>query len=161
LQDLHSGQFQNVIPEIDKLTNKNVKRVVFCTGKVYFDLIEERRTQKIKDIAICRVEQLYPFPREEVVKELGRYASANEVVWCQEEPKNQGAWFQIMHHLRACISANHTLFYVGRDASASPAAGYLAVHRDQQAKLVRDALSPLDEEYTLEVEAEHTSSTKH
>ncbi|MCL4122389.1 UNVERIFIED_CONTAM: hypothetical protein GTU68_011896 [Idotea baltica] len=158
LKDLHGGQFQNVIPEVDKLTNKNVKRVVFCTGKVYFDLLEERRAQKIKDIAICRVEQLYPFPRKEVVKELERYANATEVVWCQEEPKNQGAWYQTMHHFRACISNKHTLFYAGRDASASPAAGYLAVHRDQQTKLVNDALSTLDVKQTLEVEADDDSS---
>ncbi|MBX2848009.1 MAG: 2-oxoglutarate dehydrogenase E1 component [Acidiferrobacterales bacterium] len=160
LEELHSGSFQTVIPEIDKLTNKNIKRIVFCTGKVYFDLLEQRREQKIKDIAICRVEQLYPFPREEVIKEVQRYANATEVVWCQEEPKNQGAWYQIMHHIRACIELKHTLLYAGRDASASPAAGYLAVHRDQQASLVHAALSPLDEKQTLEVEAqtETTSS---
>jgi len=153
LEELHSGKFQNVIPEIDKLTNKNVKRVVFCTGKVYFDLLEQRRAQKIKNIAICRVEQLYPFPRDEVLQELKRYANATEVVWCQEEPKNQGAWYQIVHHLRACIAQQHTLFYAGRDPSASPAAGYLAVHKDQQTRLVNAALSALDEEETLSVES--------
>jgi len=152
LEDLHSGSFQTVIPEVDKLTNKNVKRVVFCTGKVYFDLLEQRREQKIKDIAICRVEQLYPFPRKEVIAEIDRYANAPEVVWCQEEPKNQGAWYQIMHHLRVCVGDNHTLLYAGRDASASPAAGYLSVHREQQSKLVNAALSPLDEKETLSVE---------
>jgi len=152
LDELHSGQFQNVIPEIDKLTNKNVKRVIFCTGKVYFDLLEQRREEKIKDIAICRVEQLYPFPREEVIKELDRYSNATEVVWCQEEPKNQGAWYQILHHIRACINTNHTIFYAGRDASASPAAGYLTTHREQQAQLVNDALFTLDEQATHIVE---------
>ena len=121
-----------MIPEVDKLTNKSVKRVVFCTGKVYYDLLEKRREEKIKDIAICRVEQLYPFPRDQVVKEIKRYSNAHEVVWCQEEPKNQGAWYQIMHHLKACISDDDTLLYAGRDASASPAAGYLAIHREQQ-----------------------------
>jgi len=152
LEDLHSGQFQNVISEVDKLTNKNVKRVVFCTGKVYFDLLEQRRESKIKDIAICRVEQLYPFPREDVIAELKRYSHATEVVWCQEEPKNQGAWYQIQHHFRACIDDSHTMLYAGRDASASPAAGYLAVHREQQAGLVHAALSPLDENDTHTVE---------
>ncbi|MEM7358759.1 MAG: 2-oxoglutarate dehydrogenase E1 component [Pseudomonadota bacterium] len=152
LEELHSGAFQTVIPEIDKLTNKNVKRLVLCTGKVYYDLLEERRARDIKDIAICRVEQLYPFPRQEVVKEIKRYANADEVVWCQEEPKNQGAWYQIMHHVRACIGQQHTLLYAGRDASASPAAGYLAVHRDQQSELVNAALSPLCEIETLSVE---------
>ncbi|MFT5137157.1 MAG: 2-oxoglutarate dehydrogenase E1 component [Arenicella sp.] len=154
LQELHSGSFQTVIPEIDKLTDKNVKRVVFCTGKVYFDLLEQRREDKIKDIAICRVEQLYPFPRDEVIAEIDRYSNALEVVWCQEEPKNQGAWYQIMHHLRVCIGDDHKLLYAGRDASASPAAGYLSIHREQQKQLVSDALSasPLDEKQTLIVD---------
>jgi len=125
---------------------------VFCTGKVYFDLLEQRREQNIKDIAICRVEQLYPFPRDQVVKEIKRYSNATEVVWCQEEPKNQGAWYQIMHHFRACINDKHTLLYAGRDASASPAAGYLAVHREQQETLVTAALSPLEESDTHAVE---------
>ena len=152
LEELYDGKFQTVIPEVDKLTNKNIKRVVFCTGKVYYDLLERRREEKIKDIAICRVEQLYPFPRDEVVKEINRYNSASEVVWCQEEPKNQGAWYQIMHHLKACISNQHTLLYAGRDASASPAAGYLATHREQQETLVVAALSALEESDTLTVE---------
>lgn len=153
LEDLHSGQFQTVIPEIDKLTNKNTKRVVFCTGKVYYDLIEQRRSDKIKDIAICRVEQLYPFPRKEVIKELKRYPNADEVVWCQEEPKNQGAWYQIVHHFRACVEDRHTILYTGREASASPAAGYLAVHREQQTGLVHAALAPIDEKDSYRVEA--------
>lgn len=153
LEDLHSGQFYNLIGEVDKLSNENVTRVVFCTGKVYFDLLEQRREDKINDIAICRVEQLYPFPLEEVVAELQRYSNATEVVWCQEEPKNQGAWYQIMHHLRACIEAKHTLLYAGREHSASPAAGYLAVHREQQSKLVNAALSHIDEKETYSVEA--------
>jgi len=153
LEELHSGEFQNVIPEIDKLTNKNVKRVVFCTGKVYFDLLEQRREDKIKDIAICRVEQLYPFPHEEVMAELKRYPNASEVVWCQEEPKNQGAWYQIQHRFRECISDSQTMLYAGRDASASPAAGYLSVHREQQNGLVKAALSPLDENDTYKLEA--------
>jgi len=155
LEELHSGQFQNVIPELDKLVNKNVKRVVLCTGKVYYDLLEQRREDKIKDIAIVRVEQLYPFPRNEVIAELKRYPNANEVVWCQEEPKNQGAWYQIMHHIKRCVEDRHSVLYAGREASASPAAGYLAVHREQQSRLVHAALSPLDEEDTYRVEAYH------
>ena len=155
LEELHNGKFQNVIPEIDKLTDKDVKRVVMCSGKVYFDLLEKRREEKIKDIAILRVEQLYPFPRNEVIAQLQRYPNASEVVWCQEEPKNQGAWYQIMHHIKHCIEDRHTVHYAGREASASPAAGYLAVHREQQARLVNAALSPLNEEDTYQVEAYH------
>ena len=152
LEDLHSGEFQTVIPEIDKVNNEQVKRVVFCTGKVYFDLLEKRREDDIKDIAICRVEQLYPFPRSQVIAQLEQYPNAHEIVWCQEEPKNQGAWYQIMHHFKACINDNQTVFYAGRDASASPAAGYLSVHREQQAALVQSALSDLDEDDTKNVE---------
>ena len=152
LENLHSGEFQNVIGEVDTLTNENVKRVVFCTGKVYFDLLEQRRESKIKNIAICRVEQLYPFPREHVVEQLNFYPNATEVVWCQEEPKNQGPWYQIQHHFGACISTTHAMLYAGREASASPAAGYLAVHREQQAGLVHAALSPLDKNETHAVE---------
>ena len=153
LAELYDGRFQNVIPEVDKITNKEVKRVVLCSGKVYFDLLEQRREDKIKDIAIIRVEQLYPFPRKEVIAQLKRYPNANEVVWCQEEPKNQGAWYQIMHHIKRCIEDQHTVLYAGREASASPAAGYLAVHREQQTRLVNAALSPLNEEDTYQVEA--------
>ena len=152
LEDLHSGKFQNVIPEVDKLTNKNVTRIVFCSGKVYFDLLEQRREQKIKNIAICRVEQLYPFPRDEVKAQVSKYPNAGEIVWCQEEPKNQGAWYQIQHHFRNYIDEKHTLYYAGRDASASPAAGYLAVHREQQANLVQAALSELNVQDTNTVE---------
>jgi 2-oxoglutarate dehydrogenase E1 component len=152
LEELHSGKFQTVIAEIDELVDNDIKRVVFCAGKVYFDLLEQRREKKIKDIAICRVEQLYPFPRNSVVRELERYPNANEVVWCQEEPKNQGAWYQIMHHFKACVEDKQTVLYAGREASASPAAGYLAVHREQQATLVKAALSPLDESDTKIVE---------
>ncbi|RBP49327.1 2-oxoglutarate dehydrogenase E1 component [Arenicella xantha] len=153
LEELHSGEFQNVIPEIDKLVDKKVQRVVFCTGKVYFDLLEQRRADEIDDIALVRVEQLYPFPRDAVVQELKRYPNADEVVWCQEEPKNQGAWYQIMHHFKACVEDRHTVLYAGREASASPAAGYLAVHREQQTRLVHAALAPIDEEDTYRVEA--------
>ena len=115
-------------------------------------MLEQRREQKIKNIAICRVEQLYPFPRDEVIAQVSRYPNATEIVWCQEEPKNQGAWYQIQHHFRAYIKDKHTLFYAGRDASASPAAGYLAVHREQQAQLVNAALSELNEKDTNSVE---------
>lgn len=152
MAELSEGQFQTVIPEVDKLVNKKVQRVVFCTGKVYFDLLQQRREQKTKDIAICRVEQLYPFPRREVIQEIKRYSNAEEIVWCQEEPKNQGAWYQIMHHVRACIGEQHKLLYAGREASASPAAGYLVIHREQQSRLVNAALSPLCEIETLSVE---------
>ena len=92
--------------------------MVVCAGKVYYDLLEEAQKQGIKDVALVRVEQLYPFPRPELVAELKRFGSATDVVWCQEEPQNQGAWYQIQHHLRACLQPKQVLDYAGRAALA-------------------------------------------
>jgi 2-oxoglutarate dehydrogenase E1 component len=107
---------------------------------VYYDLIEEAQKRGITDVAIVRVEQLYPFPRTQLVAELQRFPSATEVVWCQEEPQNQGAWYQIQHHLRFCLQPKQTLNYAGRLRSPSPAAGHLAEHVAEQTALVADAL---------------------
>jgi len=141
LQDLTEGGFQLVIDDPAGLKQERVKRVVFCAGKVYFDLAAQRDEHEIDDIALVRVEQLYPFPREELQGILERYGSAREVIWCQEEPLNQGAWFQIRHHIQACIGSGQRLRYVGREASASPAVGYYQVHQEQQKRLVSDALT--------------------
>ncbi|MDN5924993.1 MAG: 2-oxoglutarate dehydrogenase E1 component, partial [Xanthomonadales bacterium] len=122
LDDLANGYFHRVIGDQRGLTEKKVKRVVLCSGKVYFDLFEKAEADKLANVAIIRVEQLYPFPRDEVIAELANYAGAKDVVWCQEEPMNQGAWFQIRHHLQACIGPRHHLAYAGRSASPSPAA---------------------------------------
>jgi 2-oxoglutarate dehydrogenase E1 component len=150
LDELANGTFQALIPD-STATAKKVRRVVICAGKVYYDLLEEARKQGITDIALLRVEQLYPFPRPELTAELKRLASAKEVVWCQEEPQNQGAWYQIQHHLRACLQPGQTLNYVGRARSPSPAAGHLAEHVAEQAQLVADALAnPLNGEHAAE-----------
>ena len=141
LEDLENGHFQLVIDDPAGLDAEKVKRVVFCSGKVYFDLAKQRDEDGIEDIALVRVEQLYPFPREEVQKVIARYGKAREVVWCQEEPLNQGAWFQIRHHLQACIADGQELFYAGRAGSASPAVGYYQIHLEQQKRLVSDALT--------------------
>jgi len=141
LEDLAKGQFELVIDDPSKPKTKEVKRIVFCSGKVYFDLAQQRDDEGQKDVALVRVEQLYPFPREELQAIIKRYSSATEVVWCQEEPMNQGAWFQIRHHVQACIKKDQTLLYVGRETSASPAVGYYQVHLQQQKQLVSDALS--------------------
>src|SRR5690606_27371038 len=101
LDDLVDGHFHLVIPDVSAGAAKKVKRVVFCSGKVYYDLAEEAAKREIKDVAILRIEQLYPFPRPEAAAELERYPAATEVIWCQEEPMNQGAWYQIKHHLQA------------------------------------------------------------
>ena len=109
------------------------------------DLLEEAQKQGLKDVALVRVEQLYPFPREELAAELERYAGTGEVVWCQEEPQNQGAWFQIRHHLAACLQPGQVLDYAGRTRSPSPACGHFSDHVAEQQALVADALNnPLD-----------------
>jgi len=142
LSDLESGQFQLIIPEMEPLESDTVKRVVLCSGKVYFDLLEERQRRNIQDTALLRVEQLYPFPRDELRSELARYPSADEVFWCQEEPRNQGAWYQIQHHILACTKDTQSIHYSGRAPSPSSAAGYHSIHAKQQKQLVDEALSP-------------------
>jgi 2-oxoglutarate dehydrogenase E1 component len=139
LDELANGEFQQLIPDTTA-SAKKVKRVVLCAGKVYYDLVEEAQKRGITDVALVRVEQLYPFPRPQLVAELKRHAPALEVIWCQEEPQNQGAWYQIQHHLRACLQGKQALQYAGRPRSPSPAAGHLAEHVAEQAQLVEDAL---------------------
>jgi 2-oxoglutarate dehydrogenase E1 component len=141
LNDLASGEYSLVIPEIDDIKAKTVDRVILCCGKVYYDLLEKRRELKRNNIAIVRVEQLYPFPTEEVTAILKSYPQAKDVIWCQEEPQNQGAWDAIENDIEACMRADQTLRYVGRAAAASPAAGYTSVHVKQQEALVADALA--------------------
>jgi len=150
LDELSKGSFQALIPDATA-DAKKVKRVVVCGGKVYYDLLEEAQKQGLKDVAIVRVEQLYPFPRTELAAELKRYSAATDVVWCQEEPQNQGAWYQIAHHLRACLQPKQSLHYTGRARSPSPAAGHFSDHVIEQTTLVADALvNPLRGEASAE-----------
>src|SRR5690606_343128 len=139
LDELANGQFQHLIPDA-AATPKKVKRVVLCSGKVYYDLLEDARKREQDDVAIVRIEQLYPFPRELLAAELKKYAKATEVVWCQEEPQNQGTWYQIKHHLQACLAKGQALSYAGRSRSPSPAVGHFAQHVSEQQQLVADAL---------------------
>ena len=157
LDELANGKFCNTIPEIDKLGSNAVSRVVLCSGKVYFDLLQERRTRKLDNVALVRVEQLHPFPREEVTSVIEGYVKAHEVIWCQEEPLNQGAWYQVKHHLAACIPPDTSLVYAGREASASPACGYYSMHQEQQASLVDEALSPMQKDKIYIMENRHVS----
>ncbi|MFP7721644.1 2-oxoglutarate dehydrogenase E1 component [Lysobacter sp. A3-1-A15] len=146
MEDLADGGFQTLIPDTT-CTAKKAKRVVVCSGKVYYDLVEEANKQELEDVALVRVEQLYPFPREELKSELKRLGGVADVVWCQEEPQNQGAWYQIRHHLSYCLQGKQSLHYTGRLRSPSPAAGHFADHVVEQAKLVADALvNPLQGE---------------
>ena len=144
LEDLAEGSFQTVIPEIDTLDPQKVERLVLCSGKVYFDLLEKRRNEGREDIAIVRIEQLYPFPEDDLTEVLSQYSNLKHIVWCQEEPMNQGAWYCSQHHMRRVATAHNkalNLVYAGRDASASPACGYASMHAEQQAKLLQDAFT--------------------
>jgi len=146
LEDMVDGQFYNIIGETENLEAEKVKRIVVCSGKIYFELIHERTVQNIKDIAIVRIEQLYPFPFEEFREKIKPFANAKELVWCQEEPRNQGPWRYIKKRLLDCMSAEQSIDYAARQPSASPAVGYLHVHLKQQKEVVRSALT-MDKEY--------------
>ncbi|ASG65567.1 2-oxoglutarate dehydrogenase E1 component [Idiomarina piscisalsi] len=141
MDELENTGFQNAIGEIDSLDPKKVKRVVLCSGKVYYDLLKERRDREQDDVAIIRIEQLYPFPAEEVADIMQDYQHVKDFVWCQEEPQNQGAWYSSQHNFWAAIPSGAQLTYRGRDASAAPAVGYLSEHNKQQQKLVDEALT--------------------
>jgi 2-oxoglutarate dehydrogenase E1 component len=141
LDELAHGQFQPVIGEMELKQDAGVTRVLACSGKVYYDLLAERRARGIDDIAIVRIEELYPFPAELFAAELKRYPNARELYWVQEEPQNQGAWYQIQHQLRLAMRDDQVLRYAGRPSSASPAVGYAAKHAQQQRDLVNEALT--------------------
>jgi 2-oxoglutarate dehydrogenase E1 component len=140
LTDLSDGKFELLIPETENINAKKTRRVVFCSGKVYYDLLEARRVQEIDDVAIIRIEQIYPFPIQQYAALLGQYEHALDVVWCQEEPQNQGAWYQIRHRLQEPLGEQQQLYYAGRSASAAPACGIFKVHVQQQQALVEAAL---------------------
>ncbi len=143
MEDLANGQFLNLIQdkEVDKT---NTKRLILCSGKVYYHLYEERQEQKIKDVALVRIEQLYPFPDQDLLESLQKYKNLIDVVWCQEEPINQGAWYSSQHHMRSIIhkfNKKLTLSYIGREASAAPACGYMSLHLEEQKKFIDEALN--------------------
>jgi 2-oxoglutarate dehydrogenase E1 component len=140
LEELTRGGFARVIPESDDLPAQGVRRVVFCSGKVYFDLLKARRKDAIRDVALVRVEQLYPFPTEDYEAVVARYPNAREVVWCQEEPQNQGAWYQIRHRLQEPLGQRRVVLYAGRAPAAAPATGIGKIHEAEQHSLIAAAL---------------------
>ncbi len=142
LEELAQGSFQTVIGEIDELNNDKVERIIMASGKVYYDLLEKRRADGREDTAIVRIEQLYPFPEEDLAEQFAKYKNLKQVVWCQEEPMNQGAWYCSQHHMRNVASGYDSslmLQYAGRPASASPACGYPSQHAEEQEQLLEDA----------------------
>jgi len=141
LDDLARGEFRTVVGETARTVDaKKVKRVVACTGKVYYDLLLARRERELEDVALLRIEQLYPFPHKALENELKKFPNAAQLVWCQEEPQNQGAWFYLQHHLAQALKEGQKLSYAGRAASASPAVGYYDKHYAQQKELIAAAL---------------------
>jgi 2-oxoglutarate dehydrogenase E1 component len=148
LEELSGSGFQNVIDEIDDIKPSAVTRVVLCSGKVYFDLLKARREAKTDTVAIVRIEQLYPFPSDEYEAVLRKYSNAREIIWCQEEPQNQGSWYQIRHRLQSKLGAQHELLYAGRAGAAAPATGIAALHEQQQKNLVTAALQGVPPEET-------------
>ncbi len=144
LTDLAKGGFQTVIGEVDeKIDASKVKRVLVCSGKVYYDLVNSRKTRGTLDTAIVRIEQMYPFPHKSFAAELKKFSNATEVVWVQDEPQNQGPWFQIQHNIFESLEDGQRLAYAGRPASASPAVGYADKHVAQQKELLETAFSKL------------------
>jgi 2-oxoglutarate dehydrogenase E1 component len=144
LEDLSKGIFRLVIRDSETEDTKKVKRVVMCSGKVYFDLAEKRKELKRDDIAIIRVEQLYPFPEQDLKQELERYPNARRFIWCQEEPMNQGAWFPSQHHMWPLLPKGARLEYAGRPMSAAPAVGDHKLHVQQLHEFLEQALGGKD-----------------
>jgi len=141
LEELCFGEFLPVIDEIDEVIEPaQVNRLIFCSGKVYYDLLEQRREHELNDVAIVRVEQLYPFPYKEMSAAVSRYSNATSIVWCQEEPRNQGAWRANRHRIERTLPDQLEVEYAGRGPSASPAVGYNNLHLQQQKQLVQEAL---------------------
>ncbi|WP_079419917.1 2-oxoglutarate dehydrogenase E1 component [Thiomonas intermedia] len=143
LSDLANGRFEVVLPEVEDLDASKVKRIVACSGRVYYDLLAARTERKIDDVAIVRLEQIYPFPHKAFAAEVKRYPNARDIVWCQDEPQNQGAWFFVQHHIHENMIEGQKLGYAGRPASASTAVGYYAKHAEQLKDLLSAAFGKL------------------
>jgi 2-oxoglutarate dehydrogenase E1 component len=146
LSEFTKGSFQTVIPENNAAVVKNadkVKRLICCSGKVYYDLVKKREERGDDDVVILRVEQLYPFPHKVFGAEIKKYPNATDIVWCQDEPQNQGAWFFVQHYIHENMLDGQKLGYAGRAASASPAVGYAHLHQEQQKTLIEAAFGKL------------------
>ncbi|WP_257294685.1 2-oxoglutarate dehydrogenase E1 component [Endozoicomonas sp. YOMI1] len=145
LEELAEGSFQTIIPEVDGHEPSTITRIIMCSGKVYYDLLEKKRTEGLNDTVIVRIEQLYPFPQDDLDDLIISYPNLKDVVWCQEEPMNQGAWYCSQHHMRRSVAVHPnktmSLKYAGREASAAPACGYMSTHAQEQQQLVNDAFS--------------------
>jgi len=153
LEEFAESKFKPVNGEWDAdIKPENVKRVIFCSGKVFYDLRAARQERGIKDIAIVRIAQLYPFPHDDFQEQINLYGNAREILWCQEEPGNQGAWHRIQHYLLRHMRSDQILGYALRPSSASPAVGYLSLHNQQQKEVVNAAFGEIIDNYVLPVQ---------
>jgi 2-oxoglutarate dehydrogenase E1 component len=140
IEDLSNGGFQPLIDDAEISDRDEVKRIVLCSGKVYYDLADARRKNEDRSVAIVRLEQLYPFPLQSIREMLASYPNANQLVWAQEEPQNMGGWTFVQDRLENLLSNCQRPRYVGRSASASPATGSYSIHQKEQSELVAEAL---------------------
>jgi len=141
LEDLANGSFQELIPEVEQVHPRKIRRVALCSGKVYYEMIKRRKEAGVDHTAIIRIEQLFPFPVEALSQELAKYPKAEEICWTQEEPRNQGAWYQIQHHLRAACNDKLRITYAGRVPCSAPAGGSLSLHNRRERMLINDSLA--------------------
>lgn len=141
MEDLSHSEFKLVIPEIDSLSHKKINRVLLCCGKVYYDLLELRRARQLESVALIRIEQLYPFPKDSLELVLSNYHHVDDFIWCQEEPQNQGAWLSIKDNIEACLNSKQKLSYIGRNFAAAPAGGSAYIHAEQQKALIEKSLN--------------------
>ncbi len=147
LEDLTEGEFKTVILDDESGDRDEITRIVFCSGKVYYDILKKHREDGLRHVAIVRIEQLYPFPEQDLAEVISEHPNIDTAVWCQEEPVNQGAWYSSQHHLRRVLHKSIPalyLHYAGREGSAAPAAGYMSLHIQQQDDLVHEALYKTD-----------------
>jgi 2-oxoglutarate dehydrogenase E1 component len=160
LGELSTGKFELIIAETAANKVKKARRLVLCSGKVYFDLIEAQEVHGIDDVALMRLEQLYPFPIDEYADLINRYDHVEEIIWCQEEPLNQGAWYQVKHRLQEPLQNHQQLYYAGRPSAAAPASGIFKIHVQQQQALVEAALGVKSEASKVAKPAETKRKTK-
>jgi len=140
VEKFEQGCFRKLIPSNTHTEDVGVQRIVMCSGKVYYDLVSEIEKAGLTNVAVIRIEQLYPFPETELAKEIARYTGIVDYIWCQEEPKNQGAWYSTQHHIKAVIGHGNVLEYAGRPLMAAPAVGLMSLHKKQLEQLIADAL---------------------
>ncbi|WP_343182346.1 2-oxoglutarate dehydrogenase E1 component [Buchnera aphidicola] len=139
--EIKDGYFKKVIQEKRNITDNAIKKIIFCFGKIYYELINNTIFLKNKNVILVKIEQLYPFPKLEILNLLNVYINLQEIIWCQEEPKNQGAWYYIYFKFQKILSKHMKLKYIGRDAFAAPAGGSIFLHKQQQRKIISNVLN--------------------